>query len=164
MRFAAGRYAGRVSRFATFELDRYPRRALVMAAAAAAALAFDAATKVVAVAVEPDTLVFNGAHRTFAGLQTGLIAVAAACSLLACVLPARVIALGAGAALGGAIGNLASRHWWDASGGTPDFIRFVDGSTGNFADLFIVSGGLAMALGALLWAVLTAAGVADRAL
>jgi len=153
-----------VGRLATLELDRYPRRALVMAAAAVAALTFDVATKAVAVAIEPETLIFNPVHRSFAGLETGLIAVVAACSLLACVLPARVVALGAGAAFGGAVGNLASRHVWEASGGTPDFIRFVDGSTGNFADLFIVTGGLAMALGALLWAALSAAGVGDRRL
>jgi hypothetical protein len=153
-----------VSRFASFELDRYPRRTIVMVTAAFAAFALDVSSKVVVVAVEPDTLVFNGTHRTFAGLSTGLIAVVAACSLLACVLPARVVAIGAGVAFGGSTANLLSRHFWDGSGGTPDFIRFVDGSTGNVADLFIVSGGLAMALGAVLWFAVTLTGRVDRRL
>jgi hypothetical protein len=153
-----------VSRLASLELDRYGRRAAAMGVAASAALGLDLATKAVAVSLDPRTLVFNDAHRSFAGLENGLIAVVAACSLLACVLPARIVAIGAGAALGGAVGNLASRGWWESSGGTPDFIRFVDGSTGNVADLMIISGGLAMALGALLWFGLTAAAGRDRPL
>ena len=80
-----------------------------------------------------------------------LILVAAATSLLACVVPARIVAVGAGVALGGGLGNLTSRYWWDARGGSPDFIPFGDGSTGNVADLFIGVGLGTMLIGTVAW-------------
>lgn len=140
-----------MDRFATLELRAYPRRAFVMAAAALAAVLVDFVSKAVAVALQPDTLLFHVSGRTPFGLGASLIVVVAACALLACVLPARVVALGAGVALGGALGNLTSRHWWGMHGGSPDFIPFADGSTGNVADIFIVVGGCTMLVGAFLW-------------
>jgi hypothetical protein len=145
------RYRARLGRFATLELQTYPRRVVTMGAVALGALAFDLLTKHVAVAVEPGTLLFNVSDRAPFELGWGLIFVVAACSLLACVLPVRVVAVGAGLALGGALGNLISRRLWADRGGSPDFIRFSDGSTGNVADLLIVTGGAAMLLGALVW-------------
>jgi hypothetical protein len=133
--------------FAAFELDRYRRRVLVMGAAALAALLVDFTAKTVVVALDPETLYFHVSPRA----QGSLIFVLAATSLAACVLPARVIALGAGVAFGGALGNLTSRHWWGDFGGSPDFIPFIDGSVGNLADIFIAFGGVAVVLGALLW-------------
>ena len=120
-----------MSRFATLELERFPSRALLMAIAALAALAVDFTTKELAVALDPSTLLFNVSDRTPFGLGGTLILVAAATSLLACVVPARIVAVGAGIALGGGLGNLTSRYWWDAHGGSPDFIPFGDGSTGQ---------------------------------
>jgi hypothetical protein len=122
-----------------------------MATAAVGALVVDFVSKAVVVAVQPSGLLFNVSMRSPLGLGESLIFVFAACSLLACVLPSRVVALGAGVAFGGALGNLTSRHWWGARGGSPDFIRFADGSVGNLADIFIFVGGLVMAVGALLW-------------
>ena len=140
-----------MSRFGTLELERFPSRALVMGVAALAAFAVDFVTKEVAVALEPDSLLFNVSDRTPFGLGSTLILVAAATSLLACVVPARIVAVGAGIALGGGLGNLTSRHWWDARGGSPDFIRFGDGSTGNVADLFIALGLGTMLIGSIAW-------------
>ena len=140
-----------MNRVATLELADYPRRAALMAGVALAALVTDFVSKEIAVALEPDALLFHVSERTVFGLGTSLILVAAATSLLACVLPSRVVALGAGVALGGALGNLTSRTWWSAYGGSPDFIPFADGSTGNVADIFIGMGALAMLLGAVAW-------------
>ncbi len=140
-----------MSRFATLELERFPNRALVMAAAACFTFALDFATKEVVVALEPASLLFNVSDRAPFGLGWTLIVVAASTSLLACVVPARIVALGAGVALGGALGNLTSRYWWDARGGSPDFIPFGDGSTGNVADLFIGLGLGVMLIGTVAW-------------
>jgi Signal peptidase (SPase) II len=140
-----------VSRFPTLELERFPSRALLMAIAASTALAVDFVTKELAVALDPSTLLFNVSDRTPFGLGGTLILVAAATSLLACVVPARIVAVGAGVALGGGLGNLTSRYWWDARGGSPDFIPFGDGSTGNVADLFIGVGLGAMLIGTVAW-------------
>ena len=143
---------------ATLELERFPRRALLMAAAALAAFLVDFVSKELAVALEPDTLLFHVSDRDPFGLGAALILVVAAMSLLACVVPSRIVAIGAGAALGGALGNRMSREWWSSHGGSPDFIRFGDGSTGNVADLFIAFGLGAMLLGIaawLLWSVLS---------
>ena len=142
-----------MDRFPTLALTRYPQRAALMVAAAAAALALDFASKEIAVAVRPSTLVFNIGWRI--GLSTtdaSLIFVAAACSLLACILPARAISFSAGLALGGALGNLTSRpRWWESRGGTPDFIPFGDGSTGNVGDVFIAVGVSGMLAGVIAW-------------
>ena len=54
-------------------------------------------------------------------------------------------------ALGGGLGYLTSRYWWDAHGGSPDFIPFGDGSTGNVADLFIAIGRGTMLGGTVAW-------------
>ena len=140
----------------TLELERFPHRALLMAATAFAAFSMDFVTKNVAVALEPDSLLFHVSDRAPFGLGSSLILVAAATSLLACVVPARLVAVGAGVALGGGIGNLASRHWWSERGGSPDFIRFGDGSTGNVADLFIAAGLGTMLIGIAVWLGLTA--------
>ena len=140
-----------MSRFATLELERFPSRALVMAMAALAAFAVDFVTKEVAVALEPASLLFNVSDRTPFGLGGTLILVAASTSLLACVVPARIVAVGAGVALGGGLGNLTSRHWWNARGGSPDFIPFGDGSTGNVADLFIALGLGTILIGSIAW-------------
>jgi lipoprotein signal peptidase len=145
-----------MNRFATLELDAYPRRATLMAAAAAIALLIDLVSKHVAVALEPSTLLFSVSSRTPFGLESGVIFVAAASSLVACIVPARIVVVGAGVALGGALANLTSRHVWRMEGGTPDFIRFGDGSTGNVADLFIASGVAAMVFGASGWLAWTA--------
>src|SRR5688572_7122110 len=110
-----------MSRFATLDLPGFPYRAFLMAAAALVALAVDFASKEVVVALEPSTLLFHVSERDAYGLGAGAILLAAFGSLLMCVLPLRPIAIGAGAALGGALGNLASRHWWGHRGGSPDF-------------------------------------------
>ena len=149
-------YPRRVARFETLELERFPRRALVMAAAALAAFAVDFVSKHVMVSLEPDTLLFHVSDRDPFGVGAALILVVAITSLLASVVPAWAVVLGAGAALGGAVGNLVSREWWSARGGSPDFIRFSDGSTGNVADLFIAAGIAAMLIGIALWLALTA--------
>jgi hypothetical protein len=139
--------------FRTFRLDTYPQRAFLMGVAALAALVVDLCTKQLLVALEPATLLFNVNDDSPFGLGSALIFVLLACSLAACVLPARFIAVAAGIALGGALGNLTSRYWWSHRGGSPDFIRFGDGSTGNVADLFIFFGAFAMLLGAMAWLV-----------
>jgi len=140
-----------MGRLTSLDLPGLPGRAALMALAAAGALAIDFASKQIAVAAEPSTLLFHVSDRDTFGLGTSMILLAAAGSLLACVLPVRVVALGAGAALGGALGNLASRHWWSDLGGSPDFIRFADGSTGNVADLCIAAGATTMLLGSIAW-------------
>jgi hypothetical protein len=140
-----------VSRFATLDLPGFPYRASLMAAAALVALAVDFASKEVAVALEPRTLLFHVSERDVFGLGAGAILLACLSSLLMCVLPLRLIAVGAGVALGGALGNLASRHWWEHRGGSPDFIPFSDGSTGNVADLFIAFGALTMLFATVAW-------------
>lgn len=140
-----------MSRFETLELGGFPHRAAVMAAAGLAALAVDFVTKRVAVALDPDSLLFHVSDRAPFGLGASLILVVAASSLLACVVPARLVAVGAGVALGGAVGNLVSRHWWSARGGSPDFIPLGDGSTGNVADLFIGLGVGTMLIGTVVW-------------
>jgi hypothetical protein len=145
-----------VERFETFELGWYGRRAVLMAAAALTALALDLCSKAVAVAYGPSTLLFNVNDRSPFGLDEGLIVVLLACSLLVCVLPVRIVAVSAGVAFGGAVGNLTSRWWWASDGGSPDFIPFADGSTGNVADILVFVGALAMLLGALLWVAATA--------
>jgi hypothetical protein len=139
------------ARFATLELDDYPQRVLLMVLAAFSALFVDFVSKTIAVAVWPDDLLFNVSTQSLFGLGTGMIAVAALSSLLACVLPVRLVAVGAGLALGGSVGNLTSRHWWGELGGSPDFIRFTDGSTGNFADLSIGAGAAFMLLSTVAW-------------
>jgi lipoprotein signal peptidase len=144
-----------VTRFATLDLPGFPYRASLMAAAAVVALALDFVSKEIVVALEPGTLLFHVSDRDVFGLGAGAILVAASSSLLVCVLPLRVIAIGAGAALGGALGNLTSRHWWEQRGGSPDFIPFADGSTGNVADLFIALGAFTMLFGIVAWLVST---------
>ena len=140
-----------MSRFETLELARFPHRAVVMAAAALVAFAVDFVSKEIAVALEPDSLLFHVSDRDPFGLGAALILVVVSMSLLACVVPARIVALGAGVALGGALGNQMSRYWWSSHGGSPDFIRFGDGSTGNVADVFIAAGLGVMLLGSVVW-------------
>jgi hypothetical protein len=142
-----------VSRFATLDLPGFPYRASLMAAAAVMALAVDFVSKEIVVALDPGTLLFNVSDRDVYGLGTAAILVAASSSLLVCLLPMRVIAIGGGVALGGALGNLTSRHWWEQRGGSPDFIPFADGSTGNIADLFIAFGAFTMLIGVVAWLV-----------
>lgn len=146
-------YIDRVSRFATLDLPGFPYRASLMATAAVVALAVDFVSKEIVVALDLETLLFNVSDRDVFGLGASAILLAAVSSLLVCVLPLRVIALGAGVALGGALGNLTSRHWWDERGGSPDFIPFADGSTGNIADLFIAFGAFTMLFGTIAWLV-----------
>lgn len=135
----------------TLELERFPHRAFLMASAALAAFALDFFTKTIAVAVAPSTLLFNVSNLTPFGLGANLIFVAAATSLMACILPPRLIAVGAGVALGGGLGNLASRNWWSERGGSPDFIPLADGSTANAADLFIAIGLATTLVGSVVW-------------
>jgi hypothetical protein len=142
-----------VSRFATLDLPGFPYRASLMAAVAVTALAVDFVSKEIVVALDLQTLLFNVSDRNVFGLGASAILVAAASSLLMCVLPLRVVAVGAGVALGGALGNLTSRHWWEQRGGSPDFIPFADGSTGNIADLFIAFGAFTMLFGIVAWLV-----------
>lgn len=144
-----------MSRFATLDLPGFPHRASLMVSAALLALAVDLASKKVVVALEPDTLLFNVSDREAFGLGAGAIVLAGLSSVLLCVLPLRVIALGAGVALGGAVGNLTSRYWWEQRGGTPDFIPFADGSTGNVADLFIALGAFTTLFATVAWLVST---------
>jgi hypothetical protein len=140
-----------MSRLETLELERFPNRAVLMAAAAFTAFAVDFVAKVVAVALHPGSLLFNVSDRDPFGLKGPLIFVLVLTSLLACVLPARLVGIGAGVALGGAVGNLASRYWWSARGGSPDFIPFGDGSTGNVADLLIALGAMTMLIASIVW-------------
>jgi hypothetical protein len=140
-----------MTRLATLELDAFPQRVMLMVAASLSALFFDLVSKTIAVAIWPDALLFNVSAAEPFGLGAGLIVVAALSSLLACVLPVRLVAVGAGLALGGSVGNLASRHWWADLGGSPDFIRFADGSTGNLADLSIAAGAAFMLLSTIAW-------------
>jgi hypothetical protein len=142
-----------VSRLATLDLSGFPYRAYLMASVAVAALAVDFVSKEIVVALDPHTLLFNISDRDAFGLGASAIVIAAASSLLMCVLPLRVIAIGAGVALGGALGNLTSRHWWEQRGGSPDFIPFADGSTGNIADLCIAFGAFTMLFGIVAWLV-----------
>ena len=135
----------------TLKLERFPYRAFLMASAALAAFALDFVTKTIAVAVAPSTLLFNVSNLSPFGLGGSLILVAAATSLMACVLPPRAVAVGAGVALGGGLGNLVSRNWWSERGGSPDFIRLPDGSTANVADLFIATGLATMLAGSVVW-------------
>ena len=144
-----------MSRFATLDLPGFPYRASLMAAAAVMALAVDFVSKEIVVALDLETLLFHVSDRDVFGLGASAILVAAASSLLVCVLPLRVIAVGAGVALGGALGNLTSRHWWEQRGGSPDFIPFADGSTGNIADLCIALGAFTMLFGSVAWLVST---------
>jgi hypothetical protein len=116
-----------VGRFETLELAGYPRRVLLMAAAALAVLAVDLASKVVAVAVGPHTLLFNVSHRSPLGLGQSAIVVFVAISLAACVIPSRTVALGAGIALGAALGNLTSRQSGPAAAGAPTSSRSATG-------------------------------------
>ena len=146
-----------MSRFETLELARFPHRAVVMAAAALVAFFVDFVSKEIAVAVKPDSLLFHVSDRDPFGLGAALILVVVSMSLLACVVPARIVGLGAGVALGGALGNHMSRYWWSSHGGSPDFIRFGDGSTGNVADVFIAAGLGTMLLGSVVWLVWAAA-------
>src|SRR5215210_4470046 len=139
-----------MDRFATLELDEFPQRVTLMIAAALSAVLVDFVSKTFAVAIWPNDLLFNVSGTPF-GLGSGAIVVAAFSSLLACVLPVRLIAVGAGLALGGSVGNLASRHWWSTLGGSPDFIRFSDGSTGNVADLSIAGGAAFMVVSTVVW-------------
>jgi hypothetical protein len=140
-----------VSRFATLELDDFPQRVTLMVLATLSALFVDLVSKTIAVAVWPDALLFNVSDRSLFGPGAGVIVISALSSLLACVLPVRLVAVGAGLALGGSVGNLTSRYWWGELGGSPDFIRFSDGSTGNLADLSIAAGALFMLLSTVAW-------------
>ena len=140
-----------MSNFETLKLQRFPHRAMMMVAAGLAAFSVDFVVKEIAVALEPRTLIFHVSELTPFGLGASLIFVAAATSLLACVVPVRLVAIGAGVALGGGLGNLASRHWWSVRGGTPDFIPLADGSIANLADLFIVLGVGTMLIGPVVW-------------
>jgi hypothetical protein len=139
-----------MTRLATLELEDFPQRVAVMALATVSVVFVDLVTKTAAVAVWPDALLFNVSDRAPFGPAAGVIAVALS-SLLACVLPVRLVAVGAGLALGGSLGNLTSRHWWSELGGSPDFIRFADGSTGNVADLSIAAGASFIVLSIVVW-------------
>jgi lipoprotein signal peptidase len=99
----------------------------------------------------PTTLLFNVSTLTPFGLGASLIFVAGATSLMACVLPPRLIAIGAGVALGGSLGNLVSRSWWSDRGGSPDFIPLADGSTANIADVCIAIGLATTLVGSVVW-------------
>jgi signal peptidase II len=142
---------------ATLELGAYRQRVNLMAAAALVAIVVDFFSKTTAIALMPDGLLFNVSTSAPLDLGSSLILVAGLSSLLACVLPTRAVAIGAGVALGGAVGNLTSRYLWADQGGSPDFIPFGDGSTGNLADVCILVGALAMLLGAVVWLGWTAA-------
>jgi lipoprotein signal peptidase len=144
-----------VSRFATLELERFPQRVWLMVLAALSALLLDIVSKTIAVEIWPDALLFNVSDRSLFGLGAGVIVIAGLSSVLACVLPVRLVAVGAGLALGGSLGNLTSRHRWSELGGSPDFIRFSDGSTGNIADLSIAAGAGFMLLSTAAWLVWT---------
>jgi signal peptidase (SPase) II len=151
-----------VSRFATLELADFPQRLSVMVLAACSAVLLDLVSKTVAVELAPDALLFNVSDRMPFGLAAGIL-LAAASSVLACVLPVRLVAVGAGLALGGSLGNLASRHWWGELGGSPDFIRFSDGSTGNLADLSIAAGAMFMLISIVAWLAWTTFGTPRNA-
>ena len=132
-------YPRRVTRFETLELERFPRRALFMAAAALAAFSVDFVSKHIAVSLEPDTLLFHVSDRDPFGVGAALILVVATMSLLASVVPARIVVLGAGAALGGAVGNLIDRI---RMGEVVDFLDFklINYPIFNVADAAIVIG------------------------
>jgi hypothetical protein len=140
-----------VSNFETLALRRFPHRALIMVAAGLMAFAVDFVAKEIAVALEPRTLRFHVTDLRPFGLGASLIFVAAATSLLACVVPVRLVVIGAGVALGGGLGNLVSRHWWSERGGSPDFIPLADGSIANAADFFIAFGVSTMLIGTVVW-------------
>ena len=152
-----------MNRFATLELDQFPQRVALMTLAALSALFVDIVSKLIAIEVWPDVLLFNVSDQSLLGLGSGVIVIAGLCSLLACVLPVRLVAVGAGLALGGSVGNLTSRHWWSELGGSPDFIPFADGSTGNVADLAIASGAAFMLLSTVVWLAWTTWGPAPDA-
>ena len=148
-----------MERLPSFDLPALPARVQLMALAAVAVLCLDWVTKHVVVSLQPATLVHHVTDQGWAQYGNEVILVAAACSLLACVLPLRVVAIGAGVALGGALGNLTSRYRWDSLGGSPDFIPFADGSVGNVADVCIALGVATMLAGStawLLWSAFTA--------
>ena len=139
-----------MDRLATLELDRFPQRVTLMMAASLSILFADFVSKTIAVELWPSTLLFNVSDRAPFGVAGGLALIAAS-SVLACMLPVRLVAVGAGLGLGGSLGNLASRRWWEDFGGAPDFIRFADGSTGNVADLAIVAGVGCILLSTVAW-------------
>src|SRR5215210_6775017 len=126
-----------MDRLATLELDAFPRRVTLMAVAAFAVLLVDVITKTVVVELDPNGLLFHVSGREPFGLGASLILVAAAGSVLACVLPVSAVAVAAGLAFGGA----------------PDFIRFADGSKGNLADVAIAAGVSGMLIGTVVWLV-----------
>jgi lipoprotein signal peptidase len=135
----------------TLKLERFPHRAFLMTSAALVAFALDFFTKTIAVAAAPRTLLFHVSSQEPFGLGASLIFVAAATSLMACVLPPRPVSVGAGVALGGGLGNLVSRSWWSERGGSPDFIPLADGSTANVADFFIAIGLATTLVGSVVW-------------
>ena len=136
-----------------FELGRFRARASLMLFAAAAAAIVDFATKEIAVAAAPQSVLFNPFQDPILAGERVLFTAVVACSFLACVFPARLVAIGAGAAFGGAIGNLASRiRWWPEFGGTSDFIPMGGDYVGNVADVFIFVGAWTMVLATVVWA------------
>ena len=141
-----------------FELERFRARASLMLLAAGGAALIDFASKEIAVAVAPAAVYFNPFQDPIWAGERVLFAAVVACSFLACVFPARLVAVGAGAAFGGAVGNLASRiRWWPEFGGTPDFIPMGANSIGNVADVFIFVGAWTMVLATVAWALVRAA-------
>src|SRR3954462_5754070 len=97
---------------ATLELGAYRQRVNLMAAAALVAIVVDFFSKTTAIALMPDGLLYNVSTSAPLDLGSSLILVAGLSSLLACVLPTRAVAIEAGVALGGAVGNLTSRYLW----------------------------------------------------
>ena len=144
-----------MNRFPTLRLDRFRWRVSLMVLVACSAFLVDLVSKTVAVELSPDALLFNVSDRMPFGFAAGLVIVVGT-SLLMCVLPVRLVAVGAGLALGGSLGNISSRHWWSELGGSPDFIRFTDGSTGNLADVSIAAGAMFMVLSTIAWLAWTA--------
>jgi hypothetical protein len=144
-----------VDRLATLRLDLFRWRVTLMVLVACCAFLVDLVSKTVAVEMRPDALLFNVSDRMPFGFAGGL-AIVVGSSLLMCVLPVRLVAVGAGLALGGSLGNIGSRHWWSELGGSPDFIRFTDGSTGNLADVSIAAGAMFMVLSTIVWLAWTA--------
>ena len=140
-----------------FELKRFGARVSLMLAAAGAAAIVDFASKEIVVATVPSSVFFNPFQDPGWASERVLFAAVVACSFLACVFPARLAAVGAGAAFGGAVGNLASRvQWWPEFGGTPDFIPMGENSIGNVADVFIFVGAWTMVFATVAWALLRA--------
>jgi Signal peptidase (SPase) II len=58
--------------------------------------------------------------------------------LAGCLIPSTCVAVCLGLTLGGASSNIVDAFVWP--GGTPDFIRDVDGALFNLADVFIAAG------------------------